>query len=158
MQLKRGCRLWWLLLPVIAVDRLCKLAAIAALAPHGVQTAIPGILSWAFVRNTGAAFGILSGNWLLPLLTAALIIALFVFLLRRPEADALLRTGLWLIIGGGLGNLYDRIAYGYVVDFIRLDFVNFAVFNPADIFVCVGAGLAALSVLLAESGRKKDHG
>ena len=158
MQLRQGCRLWWLLLPAIAIDRLCKLAAINALAPHGVQTVIPGILSWAFVKNTGAAFGILSGNLLLPLLTAALIIALLVWLLRHPEAEELLRSGLWLIIGGGLGNLYDRIAYGYVVDFIRLDFVNFAVFNPADIFVCVGAALAALSVLLNESGRKKGHG
>ena len=158
MQLRQGCRLWWLLLPAIAIDRLCKLAAITALAPRGVQEAIPGILSWAFVKNTGAAFGILSGNWLLPLLTAVLIIALFIYLLRHPEADALQRAGVWLIIGGGLGNLYDRIAYGYVVDFIRLDFVNFAVFNPADVFVCVGAALAALSVLLTESGRKKVNG
>ena len=150
MQLKRGCRLWWLLLPVIAVDRLCKLAAIAALAPHGVQTAIPGILSWAFVKNTGAAFGILSGNWLLPLLTAALIIALLVFLLHRPEADALLRTGLWLIIGGGLGNLYDRIVYGSVTDFIEPLFVRFAVFNLADVAICVGACIAAIAMLIDE--------
>ena len=158
MQLKKGCRLWWLLLPAIAIDRLCKLLALSLLAPHGVREAIPGILSWAFVKNTGAAFGILSGSWLLPLLTLLLIAALLLVLLRRPELDSLLRAGLWLIIGGGLGNLYDRLAYGYVVDFIRLDFVNFAVFNPADVFVCTGAALAALSVLRSEAKRRKEHG
>ena len=59
---------------------------------------------------------------------------------------------------GGIGNLYDRIIYGYVVDFIRLDFINFAIFNPADVFICVGAGIAALSVLLADMKGKKNHG
>ena len=158
MQLKQGCRLWWLVLPVLLADRLCKIAALETLAPHGVHQAIPGMLSWAFVKNTGAAFGLLSGSWLLPLLTAALIIALFVYLLRHPEAGTLLRCGLWLIIGGGLGNLYDRLAYGYVVDFIRLDFVHFAVFNPADVFVCIGAGIAALSILLSDARRRKTNG
>lgn len=158
MQLKQGCRLWWLLLPVLAIDRLCKLFALQALAPHGVQEAIPDVLSWAFVKNTGAAFGLLSGSWLLPLLTAALMIALLIILLRSPAMESLLRAGLWLIIGGGLGNLYDRLAYGYVIDFIRLDFVNFAVFNPADIFVCIGAALSALSILATEARRKKAHG
>ncbi len=158
MRLKQGCRLWWLTLPALAIDRVCKLLALAALAPHGVREAIPGVLSWAFVKNTGAAFGFLSGSWILPLFTAALIIALLIVLLRNPDMGVLLRAGLWLIIGGGLGNLYDRLAYGYVVDFIRLDFVNFAVFNPADVFVCAGAALAALSIFVTEARRKKVNG
>ena len=158
MQLKQGCRLWWLVLPTVAIDRICKLAALEALAPHGVQEAIPGVLSWAFMKNTGAAFGMMSGSYLLPLLTAVLIVALLICLLRSPGMDNLCRCGLWLIIGGGLGNLYDRLVYGYVIDFIRLDFINFAVFNPADVFVCTGAALAALSVLLSEARRKQNHG
>ena len=61
-------------------------------------------------------------------------------------------------VAGGIGNLYDRIVYGYVVDFIRLDFINFAIFNPADVFICLGAGIAAISMLLSDMKGKKEHG
>lgn len=156
MQLRKGCRLWWVALPAIAVDRICKVAITHAMVPGEVQTVLPGVLSWAYTRNRGVAFGLLSGAAVLPLLTLALIVGLLVWMLRHPEAGDMLRTGLWLIVGGGLGNLYDRLAYGCVVDFIRLDFVNFAIFNPADVFVCAGAVLVALAVLTED--RRKAHG
>lgn len=158
MQLRQGCKLWWLTLPALAADRLFKRLAVRALAPQGVRTAIPGVLSWAYTENRGAAFSLLSGrSAFLILLTAALIAGLLIYLLRRPDIPTLERAGLWLIIGGGLGNLWDRLAYGYVIDFIRLDFVRFAVFNAADVFVCAGAFLVILSVLIAER-RSKKHG
>ena len=158
MKLKQGCRLAWLALPAIAIDRLLKRIAAAALAPAGVRTAIPGVLSWAYTENRGAAFSMLSDRapWLLILLTAALIAGVLIYLLSHPDAPAPERAGLWLIVGGGLGNLWDRLVYGCVIDFIRLDFVRFAIFNPADVFVCTGAGLVILSVLLAEW--RKTHG
>ena len=149
MQLKQGCRLWWLAAIAVAMDRILKSIALRALGSASI-TAIPGILSWAFVKNSGAAFGMLAGSWLLPLLTIALMAALLIWLIRHAEMPRLMRIGLWLIIGGGLGNLYDRIAYGYVIDFIRLDFIRFPVFNVADIFVCVGAGLILLSAFISE--------
>ena len=156
MQLRKGCRLWWVALPAIAVDRICKVAITHAMVPGEVQTVLPGVLSWAYTRNRGVAFGLLSGAAVLPLLTLALIVGLLVWMLRHPEAGDMLRTGLWLIVGGGLGNLYDRLAYGCVIDFIRLDFVNFAIFNPADVFVCAGAVLVAVAVLTED--RRKAHG
>lgn len=156
MQLKRGCRLWWVALPAIALDRISKQIVLACLAPVGVKPAIPGVFSWAYTQNRGAAFGMFSGEALLLPLTILLIAALLIWMLRHPETGSLLRCGLWMIIGGGLGNLWDRIAYGFVVDFIRLDFINFAIFNLADVFICVGAGLTALAVLMEE--RKKEHG
>ena len=158
MKLRQGCRLWWLMLPVVVIDRLLKRAAAAALAPAGVRTALPGLLSWAYTENRGAAFSLLSDRapWLLIALTAALIVGVLVYLLSHPDAPALERAGLWLIAGGGIGNLWDRFAYGCVIDFIRFDFVNFAVFNPADVFVCTGAGLVVLSVILTEW--RKAHG
>lgn len=157
MQLKKGCKLWWLVLPGILLDRITKRAAASALAPHRVMPAIDGVLSWAYTENRGAAFSLLSGrSLLLVLLPILLIAALLVYLLRRPENPVLERAGVWCIIAGGLGNLWDRLAYGCVIDFIRLDFVNFAIFNVADIFVCLGAAAVVLSVLLLE-GRKK-HG
>ena len=156
MQLRRGCRLWWVTLPAILIDRVCKVAIMRALAPGQVHTVLPGLLSWAYTRNQGVAFGLLSGAAALPLLTLVLIAGLLIWMLRRPEAGSMLRTGLWLIVGGGLGNLYDRLAYGCVIDFIRLDFINFAIFNPADVFVCAGAVLVAIAVLLED--RRKAHG
>ena len=158
MRLRQGCRLWWLILPVVAIDRLLKRAAAAALAPAGVRAAIPGVLSWAYTENRGAAFSMLADRaaWLLIALTAALIVAIVVYLLTHPGEPALERAGLWLIAGGGLGNLWDRLMHGGVIDFIRLDFIHFAVFNPADVFVCVGAGLVILSVVLTEWRRPHD--
>lgn len=158
MRFRKGCRLWWLLLPVIALDRVTKRAAAAALAPGGVKTALPGLLSWAYTENRGAAFSLFSGrSLLLILLTLALIAGLLIYLLRHEDNPAPERAGLWLVAGGGLGNLWDRLVYGCVIDFIRLDFVNFAVFNVADVFVCAGALLVALSALKSEAGRKR-HG
>ena len=153
----RGCRLWWLFIPAVAIDRLLKRAASAALAPAGVRTAIPGVISWAYTENRGAAFSMLSDRapWLLIALTAALIVGIVIYLLTYPDAPAPERAGLWLIVGGGLGNLWDRLAHGGVIDFIRLDFIRFAVFNPADVFVCTGAGLVILSVVLTEW--RKSH-
>ena len=74
---------------------------------------------------------------LLAALIALLIAGLVGWLLAKPDAPGLFRAGLWLIAGGGLGNLYDRIAYGFVVDFIRTDFIDFPVFNVADCYVVV---------------------
>ena len=156
MQLRKGCRLWWMAVLAVAVDRLCKVAITHAMVPGQAHTVLPDVLSWAYTRNQGVAFGLMSGAALLPLLTLALIVALLVYLLRHPEAGNMLRSGLWLIIGGGLGNLYDRLAHGYVIDFIRLDFINFAIFNPADVFVCAGAVLVAVAVLTED--RRKAHG
>ena len=158
MKLRQGCRLAWLAVPVVIIDRLLKRAAAAALAPAGVRTAIPGVISWAYTENRGAAFSMLSTRapWILIALTAALIIGILLYLLTHPDEPTLERAGLWLIAGGGLGNLWDRLLYGCVIDFIRLDFVHFAVFNPADIFVCTGAGLVVLSVILTEW--RKAHG
>lgn len=158
MQLKIACRLWWLAIPAAALDRITKIAVQRALSPHGVKTALPGVLSWAYTLNRGAAFSLLSGRSILLIaLTLLLLVLLTLYLLRHPENPSLERAGLWLIIGGGLGNLWDRLLYGSVIDFIRLDFVNFAVFNVADICICIGAALVVLSVVISETRRKK-HG
>ena len=157
MKLRQGCRGMWLLAPLILIDRITKLLALKHLAGGAVKQVIPGILSLAYVENRGMAFGMASGMvWLLIGLTAAVLAILAGYLIRHPEEPKLLRGGLWLVMGGGLGNLYDRIAYGFVVDFIRTDFVDFPLFNAADVFVCAGAAMVVLAVLISE--RRKKHG
>lgn len=159
MRLRRGCKGIWSLLPLIALDRLAKRLAMHYLAPHGVKTAVSGVISWAYTENRGAAFSMLSGrNILLIALSIALIAALALYLFRHPNANSVLRHGLWMIVAGGVGNLYDRIVYGYVVDFIRLDFVDFAIFNSADVFICIGAALTILAIPTDKRKEKKNHG
>lgn len=144
MELRQGCRGAWIALAAALADRLGKAAA-AGRAPRAL---IPGLVNLRPVSNRGVAFSLLSGrSTALALLTAALIAALTGWLIARPRAPRLSRTGLWLIVGGGLGNLYDRLTMGGVADFIELAFVRFAVFNIADICICAGAALAALGML-----------
>lgn len=158
MRLKSACRLWWISVPAVGLDRISKVIARRALSTRGAKNALPGLLSWAYTENTGAAFSMLRGGGIfLILLTLLLVAALLAYLLRHPENDTAERAGLWLIISGGIGNLWDRLFYGGVVDFIRLDFIRFPIFNIADICVCCGAAMVILSLFTAELRRKK-HG
>lgn len=146
MRLKRGCRGWWIALAAALMDRLAKRLAVGL--PAGGRTLVPGVVDLRRVQNRGMAFSMLSGqSLLLAILTALLIAGIVGWLLCRPDAGKLFRAGLWLIVGGGLGNLYDRLTAGSVMDFIELTFVRFAVFNVADVCICVGAALALLGSL-----------
>ena len=153
MQSKRGCSGAWIAALAVAADQISK-----ALVVRGGATALlPGIVAVHPTANTGMAFSMLSGRGLLLIiLTAALVAALagWLILSRRPQPSGL-RAGLWLIVGGGLGNLIDRVAFGHVIDFIELEFIHFAVFNVADMAICIGAAAAAISVILDE--RRKEH-
>lgn len=157
MQWKRGFKGAWIALLALGLDQLTK--AMVRRLPGG-QVLIPGILRCRPVRNAGMAFSMLSGHtWLLTGLTALILLALALWLILRPDEPPLMRTGFWMILGGGLGNLIDRLLYGTVTDFLSLEFVRFAIFNVADVFVCIGAGLAALGLLLSETrGEVKRHG
>lgn len=138
----------------ILLDRLTKHWAIIALKarPGGTMQWLPGFLGFHYAENTGAAFSAFSsGTVFITVLTAILIIAVLAFLLVNKSAGGLLRSGLWLIVAGGVGNLFDRIVYGYVVDFIEVQFMRFAVFNLADVFICVGAGLALIALFVSPS-------
>ncbi len=140
----------WCILPCIALalDRFAKAWAQCALAPHGSAVLWPGVLGLRYARNTGVAFS-LGANlpWLIPALTAALCLAVLAFAWRAKAYPPPARGGLLLIAAGGLSNLADRLIYGYVVDFIQLLFVHFAIFNLADVMICAGAALTALTLL-----------
>jgi len=155
---------WRLFLPtaaaVIAVDQLTKLAVVRTLSLTDSVPVIPGFFDLVSVRNRGAAFGFLNRSdidWQFWLFLAATLVATWaiVSLIRRSGYAPLLWTGLALVMGGALGNLIDRIRMREVVDF--LDFyvgdMHWPAFNVADIAICVGAGLAALAMLLGHDRR-----
>lgn len=153
MSLKENLRGAWIAAAAAILDRITKI-----LAQKASGGGIPGLFEIRPVTNTGAAFSMLGGRGLLlTVLTALIVIALSARLIIKPRADgAGVRAGLWMIVGGALGNLYDRIAFGAVLDFIDLSFVRFAVFNVADAFIVCGAVLTAAAALLAE--RDQRHG
>jgi signal peptidase II len=142
-----------ILLGVFSADRLTKLWAMARLAPRSGLPLLP-FFHLTYVENTGAAFGIgRSRNGFFVVLTLALLGLLFFLRRRWPRGDRWLEGGFLLVAGGALGNLYDRLAYGFVVDF--LDFRVWPVFNVADSCVTVGACCLAwgLSRMEQQAGR-----
>ena len=109
-------------------------------------------------KNTGAAFNLFSNvTWLLTLLSAVLVVGLFIALYKtRKVPSVLLKLSLMFIIGGAIGNMIDRIFLGYVRDMIEFTFVKFAVFNVADSFVTIGAILLGVYLLFYWDKEKKN--
>lgn len=131
-------------LAVIAVltviDRLTKYAAVSTVKINGPKEFLFGLFNFTYVENTGAAFSLFSGKTdALSLLTVLFLIAMVFLLMKKKFASKFINASLMLVIAGGLGNLIDRLYYGYVIDFIEPLFVDFAVFNFADCCITVGA-------------------
>jgi signal peptidase II len=118
--------------------------------PLGVSKAfIPGIFQLHYTQNTGAAFSILSGQrWLLSALAIVAALLLYFFRQRITEGKTSMKIVLGLVLGGTLGNLIDRLCYGYVIDFLEFSFIRFPVFNIADSALSIGVSLMVLMLLL----------
>lgn len=133
---------------LVAADQGIKAWATAQLMPVGVMAVLPGIVELRYVLNDGMAFSMLAGKQgILIGLTSLMLIGVLVWLLRG-DMPLLERISWTLVLGGGIGNLIDRVLNGVVVDYINVLFMHFAVFNFADICVCCGVGLLILSILL----------
>ena len=121
---------------------------------------IPGILSLANVHNEGAAFGFLSGSGArIPFIILAGVFALVVILALATNliSGKLARWSIVLVTAGGLSNCLDRVIYGYVQDMFKLEFINFPVFNVADIFITVFAIVFALAVIFGKTRPDDDE-
>lgn len=128
-------------LAVLAADRATKIWAMRDLRLTGPIRVLP-VFDLAYAQNTGASFSLGSGaNWFFTIVSAALIAFLARQLSRWPKNDVWLQVGGALVLAGAIGNLYDRLAYRFVVDF--LDVHGFAVCNVADCAISVGAALLA---------------
>ena len=136
---------------LIGIDQAIKLWAVIVLQPVGSMPLIPHVVELRFVLNQGMAFSLLSGKQLFLIVasSAALLLVAY-WLFFRSRNNRLQQAALILVLGGGIGNLIDRVLNGEVVDYINLLFMQFAVFNFADICVCVGVGLWVLVIFLEE--------
>jgi signal peptidase II len=149
-----------LVLAILALDRSTKGLIQTKLLLNQTILIIDGFFNITYVRNTGVAFGILDPvsfplkSTVLAVLTLAAIAGVLVYSWRTPINQTLLHTALSLILAGALGNLYDRVNYGYVIDFIEVYFRSYRwpSFNVADSAITMGVGLLVLQVL-----RKDTH-
>ena len=136
---------------LVGADQLIKLWAVQVLEPVGAMPLIPHVVELRFVLNPGMAFSLLSGKQLfLIAATGAALLLVAYWLFFRSRKNPLQQAALILVLGGGIGNLIDRVLNGEVVDYINLLFMRFAVFNFADICVCVGVALWVLVIFLDE--------
>lgn len=141
-----------LMVAAVGLDQLSKYLVVANMGLHESVDIIPGVLRFTYIQNDGAAFGSMDEHrWVFMVLSTVAIIGILVYLFWKKPQDKLLLSSLILITGGGVGNMIDRVALGYVIDFI--DFCAFPkiwmwIFNIADSCVCIGAGLMALWLIL----------
>ena len=136
---------------LVGADQAIKFWAVQVLEPVGSMPLISHVVELRFVLNQGMAFSLLSGRQLfLIVATSAALILVAYWLLFRSRNNRLQQAALILVLGGGIGNLIDRVLNGEVVDYINPLFIDFAVFNFADILVCVGVALWVLVILLEE--------
>ena len=127
---------------VIGLDQLTKWLAVVNLQGEPSFPLWREVLHFTYVENRGMAFGMMQNHrWVFMVFSTVAIIGLVVYLFRfRPESRWM-QISMAFIIGGGIGNMIDRLILGYVIDFIDFTLINFAVFNVADSFVCIGAGM-----------------
>ena len=144
---------------IICFDQLSKWLTVINLeyiAPPLEPDTIPiikDVFHFTYVRNPGAAFGSFdepNQRWIFMSISSVAIVALFVYLWYNRKGSKLLCFSLSMIIGGGLGNMIDRCALKYVIDMLDFRLIDFAIFNVADSFVCVGVALFAFAAIREE--------
>ena len=149
----------------IAADQAVKYYVVTHLALYESAPLLPGIVELLHIQNTGGGFSILSGHtWALTVLTAALMAGIGYVMVKTLFPHPLAMWTLAAILGGGLGNLIDRVRLGYVVDMFNFQFMSYPVFNVADILVVCGTiGFAAYYLFLhdrekPEETKEPEHG
>ncbi|MCR4925619.1 MAG: signal peptidase II [Clostridiales bacterium] len=143
------------------IDQLIKIIMEVWLKPIGSSGVIKGFISFAYLQNRGAAFGVLqNGTVILSIITFIVIIAGIYLVAFNKIKSKFECISISLVISGGLGNLIDRVFRGYVVDFIKTDFMDFPVFNFADCLITVGACMLVgylIYSLIKEYKEKKEN-
>ena len=150
-------------LSALGLDQLTKALVVQRMAIHSTVTVIPGLFHLTLVTNRGGLFGLCHGmadpyrSILFTIVPALAIVVILIFQYRTSLSDVVAQAGLALILGGALGNLTDRVRFGYVVDFLDV-FVgeyHWPAFNLADSAICIGVSL--LLIDLMRKGRSRSH-
>jgi signal peptidase II len=145
---------------LIGLDQWVKHWARVSLQSQPMMTGIPGIIDLIYVENDGISFGMFAGTggrWVFVALTLISLIAIIMFFIKMPHRGRhiLYRIPIMLLFAGAVGNLIDRVAFGYVVDMFAFAFINFPVFNVADICAVVGC-FSLILVMIVFKGTPWD--
>ena len=151
----------WLSLLVIVLDQLSKLWVVSEFELYQSIELMP-YLNLTYVHNKGAAFSFLSSaggwqRWFFSVISVVAVLVLLVWLKRLKSTEKLLAVSMSLILGGAIGNLYDRLAYGYVIDFLDAYYQqwHWPVFNIADSAIVLGVGLMLLDMFITPNQEDK---
>lgn len=141
----------------VFLDQITKFLVVQNISEGASVEGIRGVFRLTYIENKGAAFGILSEHrWVFMILSVIAIAAILFYLWREKPESILARLALGMILGGGIGNMIDRVLRGAVIDFVDVELIRFPyIFNVADAFVCVGCVLLILYLILSEVQSKK---
>lgn len=141
---------------IIMVNNVFKIESLTADSYAPSVTIIDKVLNFSYVGNEGVAFGMLQHNKWLLILLCIVILAVIGYIIYKTKPESMLeKVSYGMIIGGAIGNVYDRIAHGFVIDFIDVKFIDYPTFNIADCFVVVGAVMLCIFVLFFD--KKEDE-
>ncbi len=145
---------------LVALDQLVKYLIRANIDLGASVPFLPHVMDLTYVQNTGAAFSILrTHTWLLTLTSAIVVLVMCWLIVKGFFKNALGRWSAALVLAGGMGNLIDRVVFGFVTDMFKTTFMDFAVFNVADCCITIGVPLLFLYVLLyvGKDEKKEDE-
>ncbi len=139
-----------------AIDQIIKYFIITDLKPVGTVNVLGDVFKLTYVENKGVAFGMFQGmQWIFIVLTAVLLGAIIFYMFKKRPQSKFFYVTVALIVGGGIGNLIDRVAYNYVVDYLSFSFFP-PVCNFAD--YCITVGVVLLAVYLLFFSEKEKRG
>lgn len=144
---------------LVALDQFFKVLATRILPDIVPVVVVPHFIGFNYIHNYGAGFSILSGKVdFLIVITAVALLAIAVGIFAKKFDNNIDEFSFVLILAGGIGNLIDRVVNGYVVDYLEFLFMEFPVFNFADILICTGVGLFVLNTIVTEFFSKNKKG
>jgi signal peptidase II len=143
---------------IVGLDQWTKILVVENISLYGYQEAIPGLFSLTYAQNTGAAWSAMEGMiWLFVLIFLVFVAGMiWEFITNKLGFTTFERWCVMAVFGGGLGNMIDRLRLGYVVDMIRLEFMNFPIFNVADCFITCGCILLMVHLLFFNENFRKE--
>ena len=141
-----------IIISIFLLDRFTKVLVINNLTLGESLSVIDGFFNITYVNNHGAAFGIMDGKVIFIVIVSILIFAYLIYEIRKESHSKLITISISFVIGGLLGNLFDRVVYGHVIDFFDFNLFgyDFAIFNVGDAFIVIGTILLAIGFLLEE--------
>lgn len=143
---------------IFLLDRLSKILVVNFISLNNSVSVIDGFFDLTYVKNYGAAFGMFDGMTFFIVLVSLIVFAYLIYEIRRGIHNKLITTSICFVIGGLLGNLFDRLIYGYVIDFLDFNVFgyDFAIFNIGDSFIVIGTIMLGIGFFLEEKHGIKD--